>query len=137
MSAPKGSWSADDLRRAFVAGAAWRLYRATRSTPFSAERDEMEAEAEWRYPGGRPRGDATTPRAAAPVEWVEACAYINLDRVNAIARGAARTTLEHTGQTFLDYDDAGELIGVELVFVKRRLDNDNAAGSEPRGRKEG
>ena len=48
---PFGRWAADDLRRAFVAGAVWQMW--TRGyTPFSSERNEMEAEAERRYPGG-------------------------------------------------------------------------------------
>lgn len=47
-----GTWPADDLRRAFVAGAAWQRYLSRGWTPFAHERDEMEAEAERRYPGG-------------------------------------------------------------------------------------
>jgi hypothetical protein len=50
----EGKWSADDLRRAFVAGAAWKHWKLSGFTMFSSERDEAEDIAEIRYPGGRP-----------------------------------------------------------------------------------
>lgn len=48
-----GLWPADDLRRAFVAGAVWWEYATTLATMWPADRDRAEAEAEKRYPGGR------------------------------------------------------------------------------------
>ena len=50
----EGTWAADDLRRAIVAGAKWWNYVSTGFTMFSSERNEAEGEAERRYPGGRP-----------------------------------------------------------------------------------
>jgi hypothetical protein len=51
-----GSWPADDLRRAFVAGAQWWEYIATGGfTMWPSDRDKAEEEAEERYPNGRPK----------------------------------------------------------------------------------
>jgi hypothetical protein len=52
----EGTWPADDLRRAFVAGAAWHEYHSTGFTMWRSDRDVAEAEAERRYPGGLPPG---------------------------------------------------------------------------------
>jgi hypothetical protein len=49
----EGEWSADDLRRAFVAGAAWWEYETSRATMWASDRNEAENEAERRYPGGK------------------------------------------------------------------------------------
>ena len=56
-----GTWAADDLRRAFVAGAAWWEMTTTGATMWPSDRGRAEAEAEVRYPAGRvrpKRGDA-------------------------------------------------------------------------------
>ena len=47
-----GSWPCDDLRRAFVAGAAWWEFASRGWTMWPADRDKAESEAEQRYPGG-------------------------------------------------------------------------------------
>ena len=49
-----GTWTANDLRRAFVAGAKWREWHSTKATMWQSDRDLAEAEAERRYPGGHP-----------------------------------------------------------------------------------
>jgi hypothetical protein len=54
MSELDGTWPADDLRRAFVAGAAWHEYQSTGFTMWRSDRDVAESEAERRYPGGLP-----------------------------------------------------------------------------------
>jgi hypothetical protein len=51
----EGTLPADDLRRAFVDGAAWWNFKSTEFTMFNSERREAEAEAEVRFPGGKPR----------------------------------------------------------------------------------
>jgi hypothetical protein len=48
------SWADDDLRRAFVAGAAFWEFHQTGGTIWSSDRDIAEDEAERRYPEGRP-----------------------------------------------------------------------------------
>ena len=48
----EGTWSAADLRRAFVAGANWMFWELEGATMFASERAEAEAAAEERYPGG-------------------------------------------------------------------------------------
>ena len=50
-----GTWSKDDIRRAFVAGAAWWEFEETGGTMWESDRKLAEDEAEWRYPGGNPR----------------------------------------------------------------------------------
>ena len=56
MSKPlAGTWPADDLRRAFVAGAAWWEFVTTKGTMWPSERETAEKEAERRYPGGKVR----------------------------------------------------------------------------------
>jgi hypothetical protein len=55
MPALLGTWSADDPRRAFVAGASWWEFEKEGATIWSSDRDRAEAEAEKRYPGGRVR----------------------------------------------------------------------------------
>ena len=50
----EGTLPADDLRRAFVAGAQWWNFVAFSATMFSSERNQAEAAAEARYPGGKP-----------------------------------------------------------------------------------
>ena len=51
----EGTLPADDLRRAFVDGAAWWNFKSTEFTMFNSERREAEAEAEARFPNGKPR----------------------------------------------------------------------------------
>ncbi len=48
-----GTWSADDPRRAFVAGVAWYQFQTTGFTMFASERQDAETEADRQYPGGR------------------------------------------------------------------------------------
>jgi hypothetical protein len=43
-----------ELRRAFVDGAAWWNFNSTGFTMFGSERREAEAEAEARFPNGKP-----------------------------------------------------------------------------------
>lgn len=50
----EGTWKADDLRRAFVAGARWWNFVTTGFTMFASERNEAEDEAERQYPNGKP-----------------------------------------------------------------------------------
>jgi hypothetical protein len=45
----EGTWAKDDLRRAFVEGAAWWEYHKTGFTMWTADRRVAEAEAERRY----------------------------------------------------------------------------------------
>lgn len=47
-----GAWPADDLRRAFVSGAAWWEYRGHQGTMWQSDVRIVELEAERRYPGG-------------------------------------------------------------------------------------
>ena len=47
-----GTWPADDLRRAFVAGAAWWKFYRTGFTMWSSDRLEAE-DAERHYPDGK------------------------------------------------------------------------------------
>lgn len=80
----EGTWAADDLRRAFVAGAAWKHWSLTGFTMFSAERGEAEDVAEYRYPGGRPPNNAVhlTPAADAlsATDDTEPQAQVTADR---------------------------------------------------------
>ena len=48
-----GTWAADDLRRAFVAGAQWWEWRKEQATMWSRERYLAEAETDKRYPEGK------------------------------------------------------------------------------------
>ena len=48
-----GTWPADDLRRAFVAGAQWWEWHKEGATMWPSDTDLAEAEAEKRYPGGK------------------------------------------------------------------------------------
>jgi hypothetical protein len=50
----EGTLPADDLRRAFVMGAKWWAWETMHATMFPSERHEAEAEAERRFPGGKP-----------------------------------------------------------------------------------
>lgn len=50
-----GTWAEDDLRRAFVEGAAWWEYEREKATMWPSDRNDAEAEAEKRYPGGKLR----------------------------------------------------------------------------------
>ncbi len=50
-----GTWAADDVRRAFVAGAAWWEFTSRGATLWPSDRARAEAEAERRYPEGKPR----------------------------------------------------------------------------------
>ncbi len=52
-----GKWAADDLRRAFVAGAQWWEWEVTNrgATMWPSDRARAEVEAERRYPEGQPR----------------------------------------------------------------------------------
>ena len=58
-----GYLPADDLRRAFVAGAAWMMWELQSCTMFSSERHDAEAAAEARYPDGKPPAPAYEPPA--------------------------------------------------------------------------
>ena len=55
MAAPdiEGSWSLDDLRRAFVAGAQWWEWESQKATMWSSDVGRAESEAERRYPEGK------------------------------------------------------------------------------------
>lgn len=57
----EGTLPADDLRRAFVDGAAWWEFRSTEFTMWNSDRAEAEAEAEARFPNGKPRAIEVTP----------------------------------------------------------------------------
>ena len=57
----EGTLPADDLRRAFVDGAAWWEFTATEFTMWNSDRRVAEAEAEARYPGGKPRPGEVQP----------------------------------------------------------------------------
>lgn len=48
-----GTWPADDLRRAFVAGAKWWEYEKTGATMWQSDQRRAEAAAEQKYPGGQ------------------------------------------------------------------------------------
>ena len=48
----EGYWAEDDLRRAFVAGAAWWEYEKEGATMWNTDRNKAEVEADRRYPGG-------------------------------------------------------------------------------------
>ena len=64
LQAPRrieGTLPADDLRRAFVDGAAWWEFRKTEFTMWNTDRREAEAEAEARFPGGKPRPSEVQP----------------------------------------------------------------------------
>lgn len=61
----EGTWAADDLRRAFVAGAQWWEYHRTWATMWPSDRDKAEEEAERRFPGGRPPNNEFQPIAEA------------------------------------------------------------------------
>jgi len=50
----EGTLPADDLRRAFVDGAAWWNFKSTSWSMWNSERREAEEEAEARYPNGKP-----------------------------------------------------------------------------------
>ena len=50
-----GKWPGDDLRRAFVMGAKWWEFRKSGATMWPSDQDVAEAEAESRYPNGRPK----------------------------------------------------------------------------------
>jgi len=65
----EGLWTADDLRRAFVAGAAWWEYHRTWATMWPSDRDKAEAEAERRFPGGRPPNNGFHLTAAPARLW--------------------------------------------------------------------
>ena len=53
MSKVVGLWSADDLRRAFVAGAKWWEYKKENATMWGSDIILAEEEAENRYPNGK------------------------------------------------------------------------------------
>ena len=53
MNLVEGSWPADDLRRAFVAGAVWWEWHEKEATMWNSDRRLAEARAEEFYPGGR------------------------------------------------------------------------------------
>lgn len=61
----EGTWSVDDLRRAFVAGAQWWEWQRTWATMWPSDRDKAELEAEARFPGGRPPNNGFQPTAGA------------------------------------------------------------------------
>jgi len=50
---PQGTWPADDLRRAFVAGAKWWEFFSRGATMWSSDQNLAENEAETRYPEGK------------------------------------------------------------------------------------
>ncbi|MBP8292365.1 MAG: hypothetical protein KAX65_06300, partial [Caldilineaceae bacterium] len=50
----EGTLPADDLRRAFADGAAWWEFHSQGFTMFNSDRREAEAEAEARFPNGKP-----------------------------------------------------------------------------------
>ena len=50
----EGTLPADDLRRVFADGAAWWNFNSTGFTMFGSERRDAEAEAEARFPNGKP-----------------------------------------------------------------------------------
>ena len=53
MAIVTGTWPVDDLRRAFVAGAAWWEFRKDGATMWQSDRRLSEVEAEKRYPEGK------------------------------------------------------------------------------------
>jgi hypothetical protein len=48
-----GTWHDDDLRRAFVDGAAWWEHTSTGATMWPSDRRQAEVAAEERFPGGK------------------------------------------------------------------------------------
>jgi hypothetical protein len=62
----EGTLPADDLRRAFVMGAAWWEMQITGSTLFSSERHLAENKAEEMFPGGKPPRSSSSPPKPAP-----------------------------------------------------------------------
>ena len=48
-------WAADDLRRAFVAGAKWWEWKKENATMWPSDQGLAEEEAERHYPEGKPR----------------------------------------------------------------------------------
>ena len=48
-----GTWPANDLRRAFVAGAEWWEWYKEKATMWPSDRNLAEDEAEKRYPGDK------------------------------------------------------------------------------------
>jgi len=60
----EGFWPADDLRRAFVAGAKWWEFHSTGATMWRSDCDLAEAAAERRYPGGAIRPTTAAPNTA-------------------------------------------------------------------------
>ncbi len=79
----EGTLPADDLRRAFVDGAAWWEFKSTEFTMWNSDRREAEAEAEIRFPGGkaRPVGERVLRTRA---EAAEAQAYMDMKEAEAI-----------------------------------------------------
>lgn len=49
----EGTWPADDIRRAFVAGAKWWEYESCGATMWQSDRNKAKDEANKRYPGGK------------------------------------------------------------------------------------
>jgi hypothetical protein len=57
----EGTWAADDLRRAFVEGAAWWEFHKEGATMWNSDRDLAESVADTRYPNGKPFDPAGNP----------------------------------------------------------------------------
>jgi hypothetical protein len=51
----EGDWPADDLRRAFVAGAKWWEFADKGATMWNSDISLAERIAEQKYPNGKPR----------------------------------------------------------------------------------
>jgi len=65
-----GTWPKDDIRRAFVAGAAWWEYHKAGATMWSRDRNDAETEAEKRYPDARPNQglESTAPAGSTSTD---------------------------------------------------------------------
>ena len=55
MEIVEGTWPADDIRRAFVAGANWWEFHSQGATMWNSDKRLAEDEAEKRYPDGKIR----------------------------------------------------------------------------------
>jgi len=57
MEIVEGTWPADDIRRAFVAGANWWEFHSQGATMWNSDKRLAEDEAEKRYPDGKERSN--------------------------------------------------------------------------------
>ena len=102
----EGTLPADDLRRAFVDGAAWWNFKTTAWSMRTSERREAEAEAAARYPNGRHSGGGGPP---APTDWAHYA-----------ARGILADLTDRRGVKH-GFDDIDEDVRVEMVAAMAEI----------------